>query len=412
LRTSDIRGVAKLATETTIAINRMSEGVHQSVLGTLGISRGGVPGKTRGITGLVYKSIYGVTQLVANSIDKALLLLQPLFERVEEEMPGTSEREAVLAILNGVMGDRLVATGNPLATPMTLRYRDKALDSSSITPTPNPTSKVVVLVHGLCLSDLQWRFVKHDEGQEHAQSVDLGETLATELGYTPVYVRYNTGLHTSQNGRELANQLEQMVAHWPAPIEELTLIGYSMGGLVARSACHYGKKSAMRWHGHLQNIVFLATPHHGAPLERAGNWLDAILGSTPYSAPYAKLLQLRSAGITDLRYGHVLDEDWQGHDRFRRKPDSRQLVPLPAGVNCYTVAATTASRRSALADRWIGDGLVPLHSALGQHDDARRVLGFAKSAQWIGYNTNHMDVPGRPEVMRKVLEWLTPAVSE
>ena len=115
----------------------------------------------------------------------------------------------------------------------------------------------------------------------------------------------------------------------------------------------------MKWPTLMKNIVFLGTPHHGAPLERAGNWIDVILGSTPYSRPFAKLGQLRSAGITDLRYGHVLDADWQGHDRFRRKPDSRESVPLPEGVACYCVAATTASKRSLVADRLVGDGLVP-----------------------------------------------------
>ena len=122
-----------------------------------------------------------------------------------------------------------------------------------------------------------------------------------------MYLRYNTGLHVSQNGRELAAQLEQLVAHWPVPVTALTLVGYSMGGLVARSAIHYGQAGAMRWAGQLGDLVCLATPHHGSPLERAGNLLDALLGVNPYSAPYGKLIQLRSAGITDLRYGHVYD---------------------------------------------------------------------------------------------------------
>ena len=178
--------------------------------------------------------------------------------------------------------------------------------------------------------------------------------------------------------------------------------------MLIRSACHYAKQDALRWTDHLENIVFLGTPHHGAPLERAGNWVDVILESTPYTAPFAKLGQLRSAGITDLRYGHVLDEDWHGHDRFRRRSDSRQIVPLPEDVTCYTVAATTAAQQGVLANCLIGDGLVPLNSALGQHDDARRNLVFAQESQWIAYRMNHMELLTSPQVTRQLVQWLTP----
>jgi hypothetical protein len=181
-----------------------------------------------------------------------------------------------------------------------------------------------------------------------------------------------------------------------------------MGGLVTRSAVDMAQQSHAAWLAKLKNIVFLGTPHHGAPLEKAGNWVDIILGSTPYSKPFAKLGQLRSAGITDLRYGHVADEDWQGHDRFRRKPDSRRSVPLPEGVACYCLAATIAAKRSTLGDRLVGDGLVPLPSALGQHADATRSLAFAKTAQHIAYRTNHMQLLSSPEVTAKLLEWLAP----
>ena len=412
LRSSDIRGIAKLATQSTSGIHRLTEGVHQAVLGTLGMPRGAAPGQTRGITGLVYKSIHGMTALVAKSIDSALHALQPLFELVEQEKPGTPEREAVLAILNGVMGDRLVATRNPLATPMSLRYRGEALDWRARKVLPQVTGKVVVLLHGLCMNDLQWRVVKPAADGQPAQVNELGATLATELGYTPVYLRYNTGLHVSQNGRELAAQLEQLAAHWPVPVTALSLVGYSMGGLVARSAIHYGQAGAMRWAGQLGDLVCLAAPHHGSPLERAGNLLDVLLGVNPYSAPYGKLIQLRSAGITDLRYGHVVDADWHGHDRFRRKPDSRHQVPLPDGVRCFALAATMAAKRSALADRLVGDGLVPLHSALGQHDDARHTLRFSKAAQCVMYKMNHMAVPAHPAVIQQVREWLAPANGE
>ncbi len=401
LRASDIRGIALLATQATIQVSHIVEGVHQSVWRTLGVPGGEAHGQTGGITGRVYRGVRGITQQVGKGMDTGLATLLPLIASADEPAAGTPRREALLAALNGVMGDSLAASGNPLATPMTLRYRGEVLDSQ--VPMPEATGKLVLLIHGLCMNDLQWHT------QRNGQVVDHSEALADALGYTPIHLRYNTGLHVSQNGHELATQLEHLVDHWPVPIEELTIVAHSMGGLVTRSAVHYARQAALRWPGHLKSIVFLGTPHHGAPLERAGNWVDAILGRIPYAAPFARLGRLRSAGITDLRYGHVLDEDWQGHDRFARKPDTRTALPLPDGVACYAIAATTARRRSVLADRLVGDGLVPLHSALGVHAEASRQLAFAPAAQWIGYRMSHLELLSRPEVTQQLLHWLTPA---
>ncbi len=299
------------------------------------------PGRRAGVTGLVYKSIHGVTQAVGKALDLALTGLMPLLEAAGAAQPGSAQRETVLAILNGVMGDHLVASGNPLAIPMTLRHQGQALQWD-VEPRPahlaGAAAKVLLMIHGLCMNDLQW----HTE--KDGKVVDHGEAIAAALGYTPIHVRYNTGLHTSQNGHQLAAELEQLVLHWPVPLEEITVLVHSMGGLLIRSALYYAKQEGLTWPGLLKNIVFLGTPHHGSPLERAGNWVDTILGSTPFTAPFARLGKLRSAGITDLRYGHVLDADWQGHDRFHRKPDSRLPLPLPEGVACYAVAATLAVR--------------------------------------------------------------------
>ena len=414
LRTSDVRGITQLATQATTGVARIAEGLHQSVWSTM-VPGGKTPGQARGITGLVYRSVRGIAQVLGQGADLLLTRLQPLLELAEVAPPETPQREAVLAALNGVMGDRLANSNNPLATPMTLRYQGIALDWQARAPMPHATGKVLVLVHGLCMNDLQWRTGAagpHDAAGAGVQpDGGHGAQLASALGYTPVYLRYNTGLHTSQNGRTLAAQLEQLLTQWPTPVEELTVLAHSMGGLVTRAAVHYAQQQNLRWPGHLKSIVFLGTPHHGAPLERAGNWVDVLLGSSPYSRPFARLTQLRSAGITDLRYGHVLDEDWQGHDRFRRKPDTRQPLPLPVGVACYAIAATSAAKRSALAERVIGDGLVPLPSALGQHAEPARCLAFARGAQWIGYRMNHMQLLGSPEVIRQIVLWLAPPMA-
>lgn len=402
LQPSDLRGIAQLATEATAGVTRMAEGVHQSVWRTLGAPSGATPSQTRGLTGLVYKSVQGVTQLVGKGVDTALAGLQSVLTAGNPERPGSPEREAVVAALNGVLGDRLVVSNNPLATPISLRHQGHALKWHALPAPSEVTGKVLLLIHGLCMNDLQWQVPADSSGCNH------GAVLAAALDYTPVYVRYNTGLHTSQSGHALSAQLEQLVANWPVPLEEITVLAHSMGGLVTRSAVQVAREAGLRWPAVLKNIVFLGTPHHGAPLERAGNWVDTILGSTPYTAPFAKLGQLRSAGITDLRYGHVLDADWQGHDRFQRKPDTRVFLPLPKGITCFTLAATTAGQRSDLANGLIGDGLVPLHSALGEHDDPLRSLVFAPSCQRIVYRMSHLALLNHPDVTQQILQWLTP----
>ncbi len=404
MRASDLRGVAQLATAATRGVATLAEGVHQAVWSTLGApNHPASKARTRGLTGFVYRTVHGVTELVGQGLQATFPRLEPLLESLVDAPEETPEREAVLAALNGVLGDRLAQTHNPLATPMTLRWQGQSLNPQAMPPLPGATGKVLLLLHGLCMNDLQWRAAS--QGDDTPFSDHAGALAAH--GYTPVFLRYNTGRHISDNGHDLAALLEQVLARWPVPVQELAVVAHSMGGLVMRSAVHTAGQQGLHWPGLLKNLVFLGTPHHGAPLERAGNWVDTVLGVTPFSRPFAKLGQLRSAGITDLRHGCVQEADWQGRDRFRRGPDRRQPLPLPAGVACYTVAATTASQRSLLADRLLGDGLVPLPSALGQHPEARHQLVFDKSHQAILYRTHHMALLHSPAVTQKLLGWLT-----
>lgn len=408
LRASDLRAAAQLATQATHAITRISEGVHQSVWRTLGAPSGATAARTRGLTGLVYQSITGVTALIGRGVDSALTRLEPLLQRLENQSDASPERLAVVAAFNGVMGDRLAASHNPLALPMTFLFKapsakaPQGLDAflARDNPIAHVTPKLLLVIHGLCMNDLQWTT------EHQGQPVNHATALASALDCTPVYLRYNSGLHVSQNGRELARQLEHLVQRWPTALAQITVLAHSMGGLLIRSALYYAQQDGLNWPHRVKHLVFLGTPHHGAPLERAGNWVDVMLGSTPYSRPFAKLGQLRSAGVTDLRYGHLLDVDWHGHDRFHRKPDSRQAVPLPDGIACFTVAATAATQRGTLADRLLGDGLVPLPSALGQHKDPARCLHFAPDHQLILYRTYHLQLLSSPQVTRQLIQWL------
>ena len=400
LRASDLRGITQLATQATVGVARIAEGVHQSVWSTLGAPGGPQEGQTRGLTAWVYRSIEGIAQLLGKGADTAMARLFPLLEEAGTAEPESPQREAVLAALNGVLGDRLAASANPFATRMALRFQ-----GAEVAPLAPPAGlaasrKVLLLVHGLCMNDLQWQ-MEHD-----GQPFNHGTVLGAALGACPVYLRYNSGRHVSENGADLSSLLEQLLVRPGNSVDDLTVVAHSMGGLVIRSALHHAARRSLHWPGVLRNIVFLGTPHHGAPLERAGNWVDELLGGTPWTAPFARLGQLRSAGITDLRYGFLADEDWHGHERFRRQPDRRLHLPLPAGIACFAIAASIAAKRSPLADRLIGDGLVPLHSALGQHDDPQRTLAFGRSAQSIVWRTHHMELLRHPDVARQMVDWL------
>lgn len=389
VRPGDLKAAAQLITQATTGAIGIAEGVHQSVRDRLGLPAGTAPDRTGGLTGRVYQGIRGVTQLVGHGLDGALALLLPMVDdptRHPEPSPG---REAVLAALNGVMGDRLQATGNPLAQAMELRHQGRRLplENASLLQErlAGASPHLIVLIHGLCMNDTQWLRNGHDHGA----------FLAQALGATPVYARYNSGLPIAANGRELARHLEWLAAQWPVPLQSITLIGHSMGGLVARAACEQARSAAHRWRPLLRHLVFLGTPHQGAPLERAGQGIDALLAASPFTAPFARLGRLRSAGITDLHDGRVCE----GQD---------EPLPLPEGVACFTVGATLAPRRGLLAERLIGDGLVPLRSALGQHDDPRRRLAFARDSQHTVHRTGHLELLSSVAVARQLQHWLAP----
>jgi pimeloyl-ACP methyl ester carboxylesterase len=369
---SDLRALARLVTDATTGIVDLVESVHT------GVAPPG-PGPAGGIAPLTYRAIRGATRLIGGGTEVTLAQVGELLGRREE----SEQRRAVLAALNGVWGDYLASSDSPLALPMTLRADG---------PIP-PGGKVALFIHGLCLNDRCWQ----------RGGFEYGAALAGDLGYTSVYLTYNSGQHISANGRALAAVLEEFV-HATQPTE-LVMIGHSLGGLVARSAAHYGAAEGRRWPSRLRALVLLGAPHHGAPLERGGAWLHALMDASPYIAPFTRLGRRRSAGITDLRYGALLDEDWRGRDRFAHGPDDTRIVPLPSGACCYAVAGLIAAGDSPAA-RLLGDGLVPLDSALGRHADPARAVPFAAGDTWIGRGLSHLDLLASPAVYERMSGWL------
>lgn len=391
---SDLRGFQRLANDATVGLTDLVEAMHHAVGRMPGVLGQSAAGRTSGITGLVYKSVRGVTRLVGTSVDALLGLLAPLIAKRRS----SQEREALLAALNGVLGDYLVASGNSLAITMRLRASGTPLSitkAALASAFPHAEHKVLLLVHGLCMNDLQWMRDGHDHGA----------ALARDLGYTPIYLHYNTGRHISTNGQEFGDLIEMLVPAWPQPIEQLTIMGHSMGGLVARSACHYATLAGHAWPKRLDHLVFLGTPHFGAPLARAGTWADFLIGVSPYTAPFARLGKVRSAGIKDLHHGNLRDEDWKtpsaASQRLARSP-----LPLPRGVRCYAVAASKQERPHSPGTKTRGDGLVPVNSALGLHSEPALNLALPATHRWVGYGMGHLDLLSRRDVLEQVTSWL------
>ena len=392
---ADLRGARQLAVAGVSGVVDLVEAMHHHIAIIPRIVGRPERDRTIGITRLVYRSIHSVVHLAGRALDPLLDHVAPLLDK----RGAWSGRESVLAALNGLLGDYLEASDNPLAIRPSLRRKGVALPggrTALAAALPHASGKLAVLVHGLCMNDLQWTRKRHDHGAG----------LERDLGYTAVYLRYNSGLHVCSNGRAFAEQLEALVRDWPVPLTEIVLIGHSMGGLVARSAFYYGALAGHAWPARLDRLVFLGTPHHGAPLERAGNGVDVLLGASRYSAPLARLGKIRSAGITDLRFGRLIDQDGPGRDRFAHTGDRRSAVSLPEGVACYAIAATLATSTEVPGGARLGDGLVPLSSALGRHADPRLALRFDASRQYVVRGTGHLDLLSSRKAYAQLRRWL------
>ncbi len=397
---STLRGSSALAIDAVKSITDLVEEMHGAI-SSLALPLAGKntkPKTTRGITGLVYKSVRGITGAVGWGIDRSLAAAQlpavskalsPIVKQLSAKLKLKSAepyRETVRAAANGVLGDTLAATNNPLAITMQFRQQGEALQ------TLPKNGKILIFVHGLCMNDIQWLRDGHDHGA----------MLAEEYGFEPIYLHYNTGRHIHENGADFAALLEQTLQDWPVPIAQLVIIGHSMGGLITRSACHQAIQSNHAWVKHLSKLVTLGSPHAGAPLERAGRGIDYVLGISPYTAPFARLGLVRSAGIQDLRHGAVTP--------------SGELPMWPKHVKLYTLACTKQKAPSPdqakdLTEpfkRLLGDGLVPIKSALAKEDKPALGLPLTipASRQAIVYETDHFQMLGSQPVAKHLLRWL------
>jgi pimeloyl-ACP methyl ester carboxylesterase len=261
---------------------------------------------------------------------------------------------------------------------------------------PAATLRVVVFVHGLMETEHAWRYSGRDT---------YGARLRRDVGATPVNVRYNTGRHVSENGRSLADLLEALVAAWPVELADIALVGHSMGGLVARSACHQAAERGDAWVGRVRHVVSLGTPHMGAPLEQTVHVAAAALAAVPETRPFAAFLRRRSAGIRDLRHGSLVDEDWRDRDPDALRAAACREIPLLDGAtHCFVSATVTQSERHPVG-RLIGDWLVLQPSASGR-SRTRRIPFRAEDGLHVG-GAHHIALLNHPAVYERLRDWLS-----
>jgi pimeloyl-ACP methyl ester carboxylesterase len=225
-----------------------------------------------------------------------------------------------------------------------------------------------------------------------------GACLQRDFGYTPLGLRYNTGRHISDNGRELARLLERLVA--ATPIDEIVLVGHSMGGLVARSACHYGAAEDHAWTPAVRHVFCLGSPHLGAPLEKGANALGWALARLPETLPVARIVNGRSVGIKDLRYGACVEEDWCDCDADELLTDRCHDVPFLPHARFYFVAATL----NGVSGELLGDLLVRYTSASGA--GRKRRIPFALEDGHHLRGLTHFDLLNHPAVYEQMRAWL------
>lgn len=408
MRAGEIRSVGKLAGDALSGPAGLVKDVHGAasgrIFGVLGVLGEPVRLAHDAISGAVYSSVHTAIGALPRSGGAALAQIAPPQAASLAESTGGS---IGLGVLNGAFGDRLAETHEDLALELAIRDRgrDLAPDRASLeSRLPDASPKLAVFVHGLCETDEAWQMLPLSDREAGRQS--YGSRLRDEHGYTPLYVRYNTGLHISDNGRRLAGALEELVAAWPTEVEEIVLVGHSMGGLVSRSACHYGERADHLWTDRVRHVFCLGTPHLGAPLERAANVAGWALGRLRETKPFADLVNGRSAGIKDLRFGSVVDEDWHGCDPDEFLTDRCREVPFLDSATYYFVGATVTPDPHSLLGRAVGDVLVQFPSAAG-HGPTRRIGFELDNGHHLG-GVHHIQLLNHPEVYEQIQAWLDP----
>jgi pimeloyl-ACP methyl ester carboxylesterase len=402
-RPDEVRALSSLAFDELAGfvggIGAIQQGVAERAFGAVGWGAKPAYLVYRGVTGAVDSGLRGAVGLLGRGADRAL---QRLDTGDGRRLSSTPVGSFGVAVLDGLIGDALEEEGSDLAEPMAVRAggRVVAPERAALADAfPAATPRLVVFVHGLMGTELGWKWFGGPSREGY------GERLARDIGATPVYVRYNTGRHISENGRSLCELLEGVLDAWPLEVEQIALVGHSMGGLVSRSACHRGAEDGVEWVRRVRHVISLGTPHMGAPMAQLVHYASAGLSALPETRPFGSFLRRRSGGIRDLRQGSLVDEDWRDRDPDALRSAACREVALLDGATHHFVAATiTRSARHPLG-RLIGDWLVLEPSASGR-SRTRRIPFLVEDGAHLG-GTNHIALLNHPAVYERLRTWLS-----
>ena len=307
------------------------------------------------------------------------------------DMEASSRGRFVRAAVNGLIGDRLRDEGSNFVFDMGVRVdgRDVVLDRQGVAAAyPGAGRDLVVFIHGLSENEAYWNRAarpKTEARREQPEKRSYGERLV-EDGWTPVYLRVNTGLPIAENGVAMSALIDRLVQSWPVDVRRIALVGHSMGGLIMRAACAVTTDSDSPWTDLVTDVICLGTPHLGAPLERVVTKGVSALGRLPEAAPFGRILEYRSVGILDLRHGLASD--------VQNLPNARYRL----------VAATlTRSPRSVTAGT-IGDYLVPYESALGRPKRGEEMFPGAETLHVP--LADHFDLLNHDDIYAAIRGWL------
>jgi pimeloyl-ACP methyl ester carboxylesterase len=408
MRADEVNDVSQLARATlrggTSRIHELHQGIADRAFRAVGPAGRRIQVVHDAISDLSYSSVRVALGVSARAVGGVASL-----RASGRDLDTARAGRVALAILNGAHGDLLAREAPALALEMTVRVAGRAVPPE--TPAlqqafPGASGRLAVFLHGLTETEDSWGYGA--ERHHGDRAVTYGSQLQRDLGLTPVYLRYNTGLHISENGRSLDALLTALVDAWPVPVQDVVLVGHSMGGLVARSALHQaggGTAEAHGWTHLVRDTVTLGSPHLGAPLERGVHRLTALLARLPETRPLSRLLTLRSDGIKDLRRGTLVEADWTGRDLDALTPGEHTHVPLHDGARHFVVLATLSRNPEGRVADLLGDLLVPPRSASGDTGDGDRLAFPPDHVHRVG-GMHHFDLLNHPLIYARIRAWL------
>jgi pimeloyl-ACP methyl ester carboxylesterase len=305
----------------------------------------------------------------------------------------------VVSAVNGLIGDKLIADGSPLAFESGVRRdgRDVPLTVAGLADAyPDASDAIVVFLHGLCETENYWDRRSRPRPADGSSTASYGSRLAEDEGWTPVFVRANTGQSIAEAGVALSSLLARLVQAWPTEVRRIALVGHSMGGLLARAACAVSlapelSQSEEPWTYKVTDLVTLGAPHTGSPVERTIARGVRVASRAPELLPLANFFEQRSVGVLDL------------HDGMPETALEREGAAIPNAKYHLVAATLSKSARHPLAAT-VGDYLVQYRSAVGLLPGGVEMFPGADVLHVPG--ADHFDLLNHDDVYAALRGWL------